>query len=184
MPNYSKGKIYKVVCSETDRIYIGSTVQPLYKRLYGHKHIKSNRCKTNDFIEPKIYLVEDFSCDRKEQLEARERHYIETLECVNKVIPCRTEKEKYEYFKQWYKKNKEHKIITDKEYKEKNKEKIKKQNKELYEKNKQEINKKRYLKIICCCGAEISLNNKVRHEKSNKHNKFIKNEETHENNIE
>eukprot|EP00952_Eustigmatos_sp_NYUAD-ZCMA_P009908 40808-Eustigmatos_ZCMA.PRE.1 len=43
-----------------------------------------------------IVLIEDFPCDNKEQLHARERHYIETLECVNKVIPNRTSAEYYQ----------------------------------------------------------------------------------------
>jgi hypothetical protein len=34
MPDYKNGKIYKLWSHEGDDIYIGSTVQPLYKRLH------------------------------------------------------------------------------------------------------------------------------------------------------
>ena len=166
MPDYSKGKIYKVVCSETDRIYIGSTTQPLYKRLYGHKNMKSNVCMTKELKEPKIYLIEDFSCDRKEQLEARERHYIETLECVNMRIPTRTNTEYYREYLKNPENKKRHNEINKKSY------------------DKLGLLRNERTKIFCECGGKYVSRNKKLHEKSNKHNKFIKNEETHENNIE
>ena len=37
MPDYSKGKIYKLISNHTDDIYIGSTCDLLSKRLYKHK---------------------------------------------------------------------------------------------------------------------------------------------------
>ena len=38
MPDYSKGQIYTIRNRNDDsKIYIGSTIQPLYKRLYTHK---------------------------------------------------------------------------------------------------------------------------------------------------
>ena len=38
MTDYSKGKIYKITCNETDRCYIGSTTKTLTKRIKQHKH--------------------------------------------------------------------------------------------------------------------------------------------------
>ncbi len=38
MPDYSKGKIYKIVCNTTGLVYIGSTCEPtLARRLAGHR---------------------------------------------------------------------------------------------------------------------------------------------------
>ena len=34
---YKSGKIYKLWSCETDDFYVGSTVQPLYKRLADHR---------------------------------------------------------------------------------------------------------------------------------------------------
>jgi len=133
--DYKNGKIYKLVCSETQNIYIGSTCSTLVKRLHQHKR-KYNNCMSKTFIEPKIYLVEDFPCDRKEQLTGRERYYIETLDCVNKVIPGRTKKE-------YYQENKEKIYKREKEYRKKNKEKVAQRKKEYYQANKEILNKKK-----------------------------------------
>lgn len=37
MPDYSKGKIYKLCSNQTDNVYIGSTTQELSFRLSDHK---------------------------------------------------------------------------------------------------------------------------------------------------
>ena len=34
---YQNGKIYKIWSMETDEIYVGSTCQPLHKRMYDHR---------------------------------------------------------------------------------------------------------------------------------------------------
>ena len=36
MPNYQNGKIYKIVCNITGLVYIGSTIENLTERLWGH----------------------------------------------------------------------------------------------------------------------------------------------------
>ena len=96
-----------------------------------------------------IILLENHSCKNKYELQARERHYIETIECVNKVIPNRTPKEHYEVnkekikeqTKQYYELNKDKRKEQIKQYKSSNKEKIKEQNRQYYLKKKQKNNK-------------------------------------------
>ena len=101
MTDYSKGKIYKLVADGTDNIYIGSTTQKLYKRLAVHKcgaSSKKKYCSSHPLFEKgnvKIILIEDYPCERKEQLLARERHWIETLPNINYNIPGRTSKENH-----------------------------------------------------------------------------------------
>ena len=85
MPDYQNSKIYKLVCSETNRIYIGSTTQTLCKRKAQHKD-KQNRCISRTFINPQIYLIENFSCNSKEEMNAYENTFIENMECVNKIM--------------------------------------------------------------------------------------------------
>ena len=91
---YQNGKIYKIVSDLTDKIYIGSTTQPLYKR--HHQHIKSSNKYTSieliNLGHTRIELIEDFPCERKEQLNAREGYYIRLNKdiCVNKCIAGRT----------------------------------------------------------------------------------------------
>ncbi len=50
MPDYQKGKIYKIVCDETNLTYYGSTVQPLAKRLSQQKEQKNKKRYTTKKI--------------------------------------------------------------------------------------------------------------------------------------
>jgi hypothetical protein len=156
MPDYQKGKIYKITSG--DLTYIGSTCEPtLARRLAGHvgdykQWKKGNRDKVNSFIlietgQYEITLIELFPCGSRDELNARERFHIETNVCVNKVIPCRTPKEyrethteeKSTRMKDYYQVNKEFLKERSKSYKEENKEKIK-ETKRLYrEANKDKI---------------------------------------------
>ena len=147
--DYSQGKIYKIVSNITDDVYIGSTCNTINRRLTNHiqlyksfkKGIRKNSCSSFQIIENGEYdivLIEDFPCDRKEQLHARERYYIENIKCINKVIPGRTNK-------QYREDNKD--IISEKTkiYREANKEKILEQQKAYHEKV--NINKEKRIKL-------------------------------------
>ena len=101
MPDYKKSKIYKIVCNITGLTYYGSTLQPISKRMYGHRSdYKQNKgCKSELVLAGSDYsysLVEECQCENKEQLLRRERHWIENNECVNKAIPGRTWVERYD----------------------------------------------------------------------------------------
>ena len=105
MPDYSKGKIYKIVCNTTGLVYIGSSCEPtLARRLGGHKNMykrflsgkASNNLTSFSVLENNnfdIILIENIICLSKDELHSRERHFIENTECVNKVVPLRTSKE-------------------------------------------------------------------------------------------
>ena len=103
MTNYNNGKIYKIVCNLTNEVYIGSTTQSLSKRLAQHVqeykvHVRNNRSSTrsSQIIERgnyNIILIEEVSCNNKEQLHRVERKHIEANTCINVVIPTRTHKE-------------------------------------------------------------------------------------------
>jgi len=47
-----------------------------------------------------IELVENYSCETKHELHKRERFYIDNNECINHVIPTRTQKEYSELHKE------------------------------------------------------------------------------------
>jgi hypothetical protein len=83
-----------------------------------------------------IILVENFNCENKEQLRARERYYIENNECINKNIPSRTIKEYKEA-------NKEKINKQSKDYYNINNDKIKNHQKEFYDANKEKISIRR-----------------------------------------
>ena len=146
MVNYKLGKIYKLVSNNTGKQYIGSSCQKkLCSRLTGHVN-KSNKCISREIIEDgnyEIILIENFPCDSKDELHKRERYYIETLDCVNKVIPTRTQQEYYvanrEQRKEYCKNNKEQIVKKKQEYYENNRGKNIEQAKEYYETNKERI---------------------------------------------
>lgn len=106
--DYQQGKIYKLVSYQTDKVYIGSTTEKLLtRRLAKHKYdfnawTKDKKAYITSFqlleIEDcSIVLIENYPCNDKHELEARERYWIENTEkCVNKYIPTRTSKEYYD----------------------------------------------------------------------------------------
>jgi hypothetical protein len=49
MPNYRYGKNYEIVCHTTDKIYIGSTCQPLDMRLAEHERSYKNKNYTSKY---------------------------------------------------------------------------------------------------------------------------------------
>ena len=94
---YSQGKIYKLYTKEGDECYIGSTIQPLWRRLQVHKY-PSNRCRSRELFEKykciEIELLEEYPCNTRYELEEREReHIVKTDNCINNKINCIKEKE-------------------------------------------------------------------------------------------
>ena len=179
MPDYQKGKIYKLYSvSNEELVYYGSTIETLSARLSKHvyDYNNNNSIESNLVIDAgdyKIELVENYPCVNKQQLVKKESEYIRNNKCLNKKIPDRTRKEYYqdnkekiaEQMKQYYENNKD-KI---KEYYENNKEKIK----EYYENNKEAIAEKLKEKVTCECGCIVKKHNLVRHKKTNKHLELI-----------
>lgn len=101
MPNYQDGKIYKLICLNTGLIYVGSTCQPLCKRLAGHKstHNSTNSKKIIEQGNFIIVLIELFPCETVEQLRAREYEIIQNTTCINRKLL--TEAEKIAYQANW-----------------------------------------------------------------------------------
>jgi hypothetical protein len=156
MPNYQNGKIYTIRSHQTENIYIGSTTQPLTKRLSKHKadYKRYNKNNNNKYYSSfKIVKYEDvyielyelYPCNSNEELHKREGELIRELDCVNKYIAGRTKKEynednKEDIFikkKQYREDNKEKISIKKKEYRKNNKEKFKQTDKKYYEDNKE-----------------------------------------------
>ena len=187
MPNYSNGKIYKVVNDVINMVYIGSTTRGLSTRMTDHRSKYKQRLTTGkqykqwgDINDCKIYLIEDFPCERKEELIKRERFYIESIKCTNLTLPCCTKEELKEQKKQYRSNNKEKIAEKKKQYqiinKEKikqyyinNKEKIAEQEKQYRIDNKEKLAEKRRIKYNCECGSTILKVDKSKHNKTQKH---------------
>ena len=159
---YLNSKIYKLVSNKTKDVYYGATTNELRKRLYQHRCDYKKYSQNNDhyyvtsyelvkYIDCKIILIEKYPCNDKDELNARERFFIENFDCVNKTVPGRSDKERYE-------ENRDEILEKCKVYRKTNKEKINKSKKDNYEKykpvvkayqkkNKEQIKKKHELYI-------------------------------------
>jgi hypothetical protein len=96
MPDYQLAEIYKIVCNITGDVYVGSTCEPiLTRRLVGHvngykRYLNGKHSNTRSFKiiangNYDIVLIELFPCDTKNELHARECHYTQTIQCVNRI---------------------------------------------------------------------------------------------------
>lgn len=157
MVDYSKGKVYRIVCNVTGKEYIGSTCQRLSKRLSGHRtdyaaYLRGNHDYVTSFAvleggDYDIVLMEACPCGSKEELHQIERRYIDSRECVNKVLPLRTRSQYRhdnadkikQYASQYDQMNKEHIKARKKIYRQVNKEAIRETKQKYREKNRTEI---------------------------------------------
>lgn len=165
MPDYQLGKIYKLISDQTEKIYIGSTCQKYISyRLSGHKadfenwkigkrHGKCSSFELLNYDDVQVILLENYPCNSKAELEARERYYIEQNKeiVINKIIPTRTPKEYREENKEtrlekkrlYHHAHKKECNEKSRNYYETHKEEQLQKQKERYDKDKDEINKKR-----------------------------------------
>jgi hypothetical protein len=147
MVNYQNSKIYKIWSPQTDKIYIGSTVKLLCRRMADHKsdykaylegrqHFISSY-KLIELSDCAIELIENYSCNSREELNKREGEIIRQNKdnCVNYQIAGRTKL-------QWRNDN----------------------------------NERRFVKYNCSCGSTLRKEDKARHERTNKHKAWVENQ--------
>ena len=160
MPDYQKGKIYRIWDSSYTKCYVGSTCEELSRRFSSHKRdykrgaIDKTKYSTSWQLFDEygvenciIELIEKFPCNSKEELHAREGKYQREIDCVNKNIAGRSlrqynedEKDKTRcYRKQRYENNKEVILQQMREYQQRNKDKIKEQRQLYYQENKESL---------------------------------------------
>jgi hypothetical protein len=209
MPNYQNGTIYKIVCKDkniTD-CYVGSTIchnarKSQHKSDCNNEKSKNYNLPVYRFIRDnggwdnwEFVLLEDYPCNKKKQLNIRERYWFELLNAtLNSKYPERSKKEylnrpevkehRKEYKKQYNKEylnrpevkehrkeyrnrpeNKQHRNQYLKEYY--NRPEVKEH---LKEKGKEYYKERCKIKYVCnACNKELTLINKNRHEKTQKH---------------
>ena len=176
---YANGKIYRIVDIGFNKCYIGSTVQPLCKRMSKHRtEFKGYRAEKTRFMTSfglfeeygvencKIELIEEYSCETKEQLLQREGYYIRLVECVNKVVPDRNKKE---YMQEYYLKNRGTIAQQRRQYTEKNKETISEYRTQYHKNNKETIIENKKEKITCLlCGGISRRGDIAKHQRTAK----------------
>ena len=145
MVDYKKGKIYKFKDTIDDDAYVGSTTNTSEGRMKGHRQGSHTKCKQhfalyrkmNEYGLGKFFLelIEDYPCNSKLELGAREGQWIKERRTLNKIIQGRT---KHEY-------------NTDTNVKH-----------DWYVNNLDEIREQRQnnpnytAKVVCECGLEVS----------------------------
>jgi len=177
--------------------YVGHTTN-FVKRKHNHK----SNCKTKNL---KLYQmirehggwdnwnmspICEYPCENYIQACIKEEEYRVELQSILNNNKCYTGLSKDEYKKEYAKEHKEeiteytkeygqtHKkqiLEKKKEYGQTHKKQILEKKKEYNQKNKEQISEKRKEKITCECGLIICKYEKPRHEKSKKHQDFIKN---------
>jgi len=158
---YARGKIYKIVSENTDKVYVGSTTEKtLARRLAKHVELHREYLKGNqrrytssfDIIEKgdySIVLLENFPCESKDELFARERYYYEQQKqsIVNIKPPILTQQERKDY------RNKKKQSYINR--------------------HREEVQAKRQQKFDCECGGHYSRSAKSRHFNSILHKTYI-----------
>ena len=158
MPDYSKGKIYKITGTDSNGkllTYIGSTIhdylcQRLAKHYSRYKAYKINKDKyissfqILDLEDCIITLIQLYPCSCREELMMMERKYYDEYDCVNLVKPYVTKEEIRERTRQ---DNKKYKLKNPEQYK--------------------EHSDKRNVNILCeFCNCSVSKRNIARHLKT------------------
>jgi hypothetical protein len=178
--DYSKTIIYKLVHFDDlndENIYVGHCTN-MTQRRHNHKkaccnpdnkehnHYKYQFIRENGgWDQWQMILIEKYPCDDVDQARSRERYWKRELNAtLNTYEPGRTKKE-------YYQDNLNKVLENAKQYRKNNKEEIAEKDKERYENNKHKLAEK----ITCNCGSIIRSSDIRRHEKSKKHQEWVKN---------
>jgi group I intron endonuclease len=170
--DYSKGKIYRILNNVDDDCYIGSTTQPLSKRMAVHRkdmNAASNRDRLlyikmrlhgaeNFYIE----LVEEYPCENVEQLRKREGHYIREMGTLNKLVSGRSTDE-------WRRDSFEHRKAWQKQYDTEHREKKSAYKKDWLLKNAEKMREWKLTPIQCECGITYTQQCRSKHVKTKRH---------------
>jgi hypothetical protein len=155
---------YKITSTNTDKIYVGSTEKDINTRLQNHeaqyRYFKDGNCRyitsfeILEYKDYKIELLENKICQNREERDTVECKYIINIpNTINKYLPGRTREQYYQD----------------------NKQELNERYRQYYQDNKQEIQRKANEKHNCRCGGRYTKVNKSQHEKSQKHQTFIRN---------
>ena len=155
MPDYKDGKIYMIWSPNTDKVYIGSTTQPLHKRFHDHKNSLTGKKYTTarEVLacgEARIELIEDHPCANKAELNAREGQVMRGYDNrVNRCIAGRTpaeyradnKEQVAERMREYRQQHKEHLEAQRKEYQQRPEVKARRntQRKEYYQQHKEHL---------------------------------------------
>ena len=177
---YDNGKIYAIRSHQTDKIYIGSTITTLVRRLSRHKTDYKNwkngcphymtSYELMKYDDMYIELLELYPCNNRLELCRREGELIREKDCVNMIVAGR---DKNEYMREYWVKNKDKIKCYARDWRENNKEHIKSKTAEYMKKNSEKLKHKKSELTFCECGGKYQNSVKARHLRTKKHISFI-----------
>ena len=168
---YNNGKIYCIRNTADDSIYVGSTTQPLCKRMAEHRNIMKIHASRGNLHQKMfdvgvnilyIELIEDCPCDNKEELRTREGFFIRGMGTLNSYIAGRSRQD-YSVDNR----------ISIKTYKKQYDENHKTESIQYRKDNKALIKEQRSKLIICECGRQVTHQSKFRHIKTQIHQQLM-----------
>ena len=172
--DFNNAKTYQMLNTITNDVYVGSTCSSLAKRMYDHRRMalskphwrvyqKFAELGHNNFY---IELIESYPCNCRDELRAREGHYIRERGTLNKKIAGRTDAE-------YQADNRENKNEKQKEYAKQHKEERSEYHKKWYAENRNAILANIKTQTTCECGKTYTIHHKARHDKSEYHKKTL-----------
>ena len=192
-----KGRIYKIIHTESNVVYVGSTFNTTRDRFRKHKQhygewVKGKGAEISIFpyfqkhgIDTfKIVLIKEYQVHDRTHLEAYEQLWINKFgtSCVNKNNPFRISKlsekarvrpdDYKDKVKEYAQANSDRIKEYKKQYREANREKLKKADKERYQTNRKAISEQSKVKHDCDCGGKYTTG-RARHIKTAKHQKWL-----------
>ena len=189
--DYKNARVYQILNTVDNNVYVGSTCQALSKRMAKHRGDLLTKANQKRPLYQKmkeigvehfyIELLEEYPCENKEQLLKKEGFYIRQIGTLNGCIVGRTPKEYkeehkdkiIEFQKQYYKENKDKLKEHRKQYTEENKDKITEFHKRYREENKERIEGAMSIKIMCACGSVHRIGAKSQHLRTKKHAAWV-----------
>jgi len=192
--SYQNGKVYRIWSLDTNDIYVGSSSDTLSNRFCRHKSDykkwkegdKTRYCSSSILFDLvgvdncKIELIKNFPCNSKAELNREEGRIMRENKdiIVNRKLAGRTQKDWFEdnkeqitqYKKEYYEHNKKEISEKTKEYREVHKKEIYERTNKYKKEHKEQLQKK----YDCECGGKFTHSNKTQHEKTQKHQDYLK----------
>ncbi|DBA05248.1 TPA: hypothetical protein N0F65_007410 [Lagenidium giganteum] len=170
MSDIKIGRVYKIICTQSDHVYVGSTFNTVRDRFHAHKgDYKSWLKGKHSEIAIYPFFKQEYEVVDRTHLEAYEQLWISKLTCVNKTNPIRIAKLSQ---KSYYEENEETIKEKGKTYREKNKDTISARDRQYYANNKEKFMKYNLDNKDCPCGGKYTNGSKAKHNKTKKHIKW------------
>ena len=181
--DYQNSKVYCINNDVDDEVYVGSTTQPLSKRMVKHRcdvKTRPNKMKVTQHMASLgienfyIELLEECPCDNIDQLMKKEGEWIRKIGTLNDKIQGRSH---WETTKKWREENREKYLQSRREYRQKNIEQVREKDNARYHANKKEIYEKakewKSTRHVCECGGTYTNSGKSVHMKCKKHQIYL-----------